>query len=56
MTGVEAVAVENTGTFALGKWRPEYKIMENPLSRSLFAAFGAACRAYAAKSGHTPCE
>ncbi len=52
---IEAVAVENASTFALGvQWHPEYKVMENPLSRSLFAAFGAACRTNAAKSSRTP--
>jgi len=50
---VEAVApdgqiegVSLTGArFVVGvQWHPEYKVMENPFSRALFAAFGDACR------------
>src|SRR5258708_11619878 len=34
--------------FVLGvQWHPEYRVMENPFSHALFAAFGAACRAWA---------
>ena len=32
--------------FALAvQWHPEWRVLENPTSRRLFAAFGAACRA-----------
>jgi putative glutamine amidotransferase len=32
--------------FVLGvQWHPEYKVLENPVSAALFAAFGLACRA-----------
>jgi putative glutamine amidotransferase len=35
--------------FVVGvQWHPEYRLGDNPFSRALFAAFGAACRAYAA--------
>jgi putative glutamine amidotransferase len=34
--------------FVIGvQWHPEYRVMENPFSRALFVAFGAACRAWA---------
>ena len=33
--------------FVLGvQWHPEYRVMESPFSQALFAAFGAACRAW----------
>ena len=42
---IEAVAVENAPAFALAvQWHPEWRVLENPTSRRLFAAFGAACR------------
>jgi putative glutamine amidotransferase len=42
---VEAFRVEGALRFALAvQWHPEWKVMDNPLSRALFAAFGAACR------------
>lgn len=42
---VEAVSVRDAKGFALGvQWHPEYKVMENPVSRALFQAFGAAAR------------
>lgn len=45
----EAVSVEGAKAFALGvQWHPEYKAWENPFSRQLFEAFGAAARARAA--------
>lgn len=45
---VEAFRVEGAQRFALAvQWHPEWKVMDNPLSRALFAAFGAACRARA---------
>jgi putative glutamine amidotransferase len=34
--------------FVIGiQWHPEYRVMENAFGRALFAAFGAACRAFA---------
>jgi putative glutamine amidotransferase len=43
---IEAVSVEDAPGFALAvQWHPEWRILENPISRRLFAAFGAACRA-----------
>jgi putative glutamine amidotransferase len=45
---VEAFRVEGAVRFALAvQWHPEWRVMENALSRALFAAFGAACRARA---------
>lgn len=45
---VEAVRVIDAPAFALGvQWHPEWRVLENPVSRRLFAAFGAACRARA---------
>jgi putative glutamine amidotransferase len=35
--------------FVVGvQWHPEYKVLENPISAAMFAAFGQACRAAAA--------
>jgi len=46
---VEAVSVRGAKGFALGvQWHPEWQVLENPCSRRLFAAFGAAARARAA--------
>jgi len=45
---IEAVS-HRTARFVVGvQWHPEYKPLENPFSRALFAAFGQACRANAA--------
>lgn len=47
---IEAVSVQGAKNFALGvQWHPEWQVLENPWSRRLFAAFGAAARARAAK-------
>ncbi|MBR7982165.1 gamma-glutamyl-gamma-aminobutyrate hydrolase family protein [Burkholderia cenocepacia] len=44
---VEAVSVRGARAFALGvQWHPEWRYAEQPLSRDIFAAFGAACRAH----------
>jgi putative glutamine amidotransferase len=44
---VEAVRLPQV-PFLLGvQWHPEWRACENPLSRALFAAFGAACRGQA---------
>jgi putative glutamine amidotransferase len=42
---VEAFHVRNAPRFAVAvQWHPEWKVMGNPFSRALFAAFGAASR------------
>ncbi|MGC8522557.1 MAG: gamma-glutamyl-gamma-aminobutyrate hydrolase family protein [Steroidobacteraceae bacterium] len=42
---IEAFHVADAAQFALAvQWHPEWKVMGNPFSRALFAAFGAACR------------
>ena len=42
---VEAVRVATAQSFALAvQWHPEFAVLENPVSRALFAAFGAAAR------------
>ncbi len=42
---VEAFRVAGAARFAMAvQWHPEWKVMENPFSRALFARFGAACR------------
>lgn len=43
---IEAFAVEAAPSFALAlQWHPEWRVMDNPVSRALFAQFGAACSA-----------
>lgn len=45
---IEAVSVSGARSFALGvQWHPEYKVMDNPDSVKIFAAFGDAVRAFA---------
>ena len=47
---VEAFRVASAPTFALAvQWHPEWKVMENPFSRALFAEFGKAGRARASR-------
>lgn len=47
---IEAVSVEAAKGFALAvQWHPEWQVLENPVSRRLFAAFGAAARAVASR-------
>ncbi len=47
---IEAFRVESAPAFALAvQWHPEWKVMENPFSRALFAAFGKAGRERAAR-------
>jgi putative glutamine amidotransferase len=42
---VEAFRVKDAARFAVAvQWHPEWKVMSNPFSRALFAAFGAASR------------
>ena len=44
---VEAFRIEAHPNFGLAvQWHPEWKMLENPDSLALFAAFGDACRAY----------
>ena len=44
---VEAFVVDNTPGFTLGvQWHPEWQATANPVSMSIFRAFGDACRAY----------
>lgn len=51
---IEAVSVKNAPAFALGvQWHPEYKVLRDPASTRLFAAFGAAARARAQGRGRT---
>jgi putative glutamine amidotransferase len=43
---IEAFRVERAHRFAMAlQWHPEWRPMDNPLSRALFQEFGAACRA-----------
>ena len=45
---IEAFHVRDAQGFAVAvQWHPEWKVMSNPFSRALFAAFGAACRVWA---------
>lgn len=47
---VEAFRVEGAPAFALAvQWHPEWKVMDNPFSRALFAEFGRAGRERAAR-------
>lgn len=42
---IEAISVKNNTSFALAvQWHPEWKVLENEVSRKIFAAFGEACR------------
>ena len=46
---IEAVRVKDAPAFAVGvQWHPEWRVLENPFSCALFAAFGEAARARAA--------
>jgi putative glutamine amidotransferase len=49
---IEAFRVADAPTFAVGvQWHPEWKALDNEFSRALFAEFGEAARARAARSG-----
>ncbi|MGR3541930.1 MAG: gamma-glutamyl-gamma-aminobutyrate hydrolase family protein [Hasllibacter sp.] len=49
----EAIRIEGAAGFALGvQWHPEWRAAEDPVSAPLFAAFGAACRAW--RAGERP--
>lgn len=42
---IEAFRVDNSPGFALAvQWHPEWRVMENDLSKAIFKAFGDACR------------
>jgi putative glutamine amidotransferase len=44
---VEAFSVVGASAFAFGvQWHPEWKVMEDPVSRQMFGAFGDACRKF----------
>lgn len=46
---VEAVRVQGAAAFAMGvQFHPEWHVRNDPASKAIFAAFGAACAAYAA--------
>ena len=48
---IEAVR-HKAAAFVVGiQWHPEYRVMDNAFGRALFAAFGAACRAFAERRG-----
>jgi putative glutamine amidotransferase len=48
---IEAFAVRNAPGFTLGiQWHPEWQVMDNPVSLSVFRAFGLACRGYRGES------
>ena len=50
---VEAVSVAGSRGFALGvQWHPEWQSTQNPVSTSLFKAFGDACREYLSQERH----
>ncbi|MGH8129563.1 MAG: gamma-glutamyl-gamma-aminobutyrate hydrolase family protein [Steroidobacteraceae bacterium] len=47
---IEAFRIDGARSFALAvQWHPEWKVMENPFSRALFAAFGQAGRDHASR-------
>jgi putative glutamine amidotransferase len=47
---VEAYRIDGAKAFALAvQWHPEWKVMDNPFSRALFAAFGEAGREHAGR-------
>jgi putative glutamine amidotransferase len=48
---IEAFRVRNSPGFTLAvQWHPEWKVLENPVSRAIFHAFGDACRTYHQKA------
>lgn len=46
---IEAVRHRGAGFIVGIQWHPEYRVLENEFSRALFAAWGAACRAYSGR-------
>ena len=54
---IEAVSVRGARAFALGvQWHPEYKVMDNPDSVKIFAAFGDAVRDLCVAKGRRKTE
>lgn len=52
---IEAISLPAT-RFVVGvQWHPEYKLLENPVSKALFAAFERACAATPASIGRSAC-
>ncbi len=52
---IEAVSLPEA-RFVVGvQWHPEYKVLENPLSKALFTAFARACHAANAGDQVRPC-
>jgi putative glutamine amidotransferase len=45
---IEAVTLPNARFIVGVQWHPEFRFTEDPFSKKLFAAFGAACREFAA--------
>ena len=49
---IEAFTVSDAPGFTLGvQWHPEWQVMENPVSRGIFRAFGQSCRDFRQKTG-----
>ena len=49
---IEGFRVADAPAFALAvQWHPEWRAIDNPFSRALFAAFGEAARTRAARRG-----
>lgn len=47
---IEAFRVDEVAGFALAvQWHPEWRVMENEVSKAIFGAFGDACRARASR-------
>jgi putative glutamine amidotransferase len=42
---VEAISIDQMSFGLAVQWHPEWKVLENPIQRTLFDAFGKACRA-----------
>jgi putative glutamine amidotransferase len=52
---IEAFRVANARNFALGvQWHAEWRLEENPLSAAIFAEFGRAVHARAARKAASP--
>ena len=50
---VEAIRVADASAFALAvQWHPEWRAVDTPSSKALFAAFGRACAERAQTRGH----
>jgi putative glutamine amidotransferase len=52
---VEAYRIGAPDQFLLAvQWHPEWRVLEDPLSRAIFESFGAACRRYSGHRSHEP--